>query len=495
MDCAGHAAFANNDLADFFPVDDAICLQHFVRHFFLAERAVLFFEDVAARELAGRISASDLPATAPEFKAALAGGPVLWLHAVSVGEVGRLLAIASRQLEPRLPGFRFVVSTTTSTGHGRIAARACRRTSAIYYPADLSGVVRRALDTIQTARHHPGRSGTVAQSSLAGAGPARCRCSWSMPASPNAPSGATADLRSLFRPIFSQFRAAGCQEAGDAAAPRRTGLSPPRRVRVAGNLKFDAAQPDARPGLDVPALLRQIGVNNNAKILVAGSTHAGEEAILAEMLPRLRAPFPRIVSRPGAAPFRARQGSGPGTGGARRPVHLSRRHPAGERALPPGALQCLLVNSTGELKFFYEQAAAGFRRQEFDGARAGRTRSSRRRWARRWSSARTCRISPRLSRAFLAREAAMQVPDAAGLEAALAAIAGRRRPPRGSGRARLAGGAGKPGRNRAHGAVDQRTAGGGVRRNLGKAKGYCFVAAKWQRVRNRNLHSADAGLK
>ena len=64
-------------------------------------------------------------------------------------------------------------------------------------------------------------------------------------------------------------------------------------MRVVGSLKFDAAQPDPRPGLDVPALLRQIGVKHNAKILVAGSTHAGEEAILAEMLQAVA----RAVSR------------------------------------------------------------------------------------------------------------------------------------------------------------------------------------------------------
>jgi 3-deoxy-D-manno-octulosonic-acid transferase len=65
-------------------------------------------------------------------------------------------------------------------------------------------------------------------------------------------------------------------------------------VRVTGNLKFDAAAPDATSGPDVPGLLRQIGVNNNARLLVAGSTHAGEESRLAEMLPRLRGRFPDL---------------------------------------------------------------------------------------------------------------------------------------------------------------------------------------------------------
>jgi len=35
--------------------------------------------------------------------------------------------------------------------------------------------------------------------------------------------------------------------------------------------------------LDVPSMLRQLGVNENDPVLVAGSTHAGEEIILAEI--------------------------------------------------------------------------------------------------------------------------------------------------------------------------------------------------------------------
>ena len=93
--------------------------------------------------------------------------------------------------------------------------------------------------------------------------------------------------------MFSQFRAVGCQEPGDAARLAQLGF-PADAVRVVGSLKFDAAQPDARPGLDARALLRQIGVNHNAKILVAGSTHAGEEAILAGLCKRLRARFPEF---------------------------------------------------------------------------------------------------------------------------------------------------------------------------------------------------------
>ena len=51
---------------------------------------------------------------------------------------------------------------------------------------------------------------------------------------------------------------------------------------MVGSLKFDAAKLEERRLLDVPALLRQAGVKPGAPVIVGGSTHAGEEAILAD---------------------------------------------------------------------------------------------------------------------------------------------------------------------------------------------------------------------
>ena len=68
----------------------------------------------------------------------------------------------------------------------------------------------------------------------------------------------------------------------------------PEAVRVVGNLKFDAAKLHERRMLDVPTMLRQLGVPADAQILVAGSTHDGEEILLAEMARRLRARFPKL---------------------------------------------------------------------------------------------------------------------------------------------------------------------------------------------------------
>ena len=97
----------------------------------------------------------------------------------------------------------------------------------------------------------------------------------------------------LFRPLFASFTGVGAQNEADAAKLRTLGCRP-EAIHVVGSLKFDAAKLDERRLLDVPALLRQVGVPPGARLLVGGSTHAGEEAILAEQFLRLRARFPDL---------------------------------------------------------------------------------------------------------------------------------------------------------------------------------------------------------
>jgi len=162
----------------------------------------------------------------------------------------------------------------------------------------------------------------------------------------------------LFRPMFAQFLAVGCPEAVDAERLAQLGF-PAEAVRVVGSLKFDAAQPDPRPGLDARALMRQIGVKKNSKILVAGSTHAGEEAILAGMLKRLRERFPELFLV--LVPRHSERTAEVSQELEARGVRFVRRSEIDEgKAFAPGELECLLVNSTGELKFFYEVADVVF---------------------------------------------------------------------------------------------------------------------------------------
>jgi 3-deoxy-D-manno-octulosonic-acid transferase len=353
----------------------------------------------------------------PEIKANLSRRPVLWLHAVSVGEVGVCLHLL-RALEPSLPKFQFVVSTTTSTGMGELRRRLPPHIQAIYYPADLSFVVRRALDTI-----HP-RAIILLEAEL-----------WPNLLWQAQDRGIPLFLvnarlsersfkgygffSSVFRPIFSKFRAVGCQQSLDAERLAALGF-PAEAVRTVGNMKFDAAQPDAR--LDVPGMLRQIGVNPNAKLLVAGSTHAGEEAILAEMLPRLRQRFPELFLI--LVPRHFERAKEVGQELASRGIpFVYRSEITGQTQFPPVRFECLLVNSTGELKCFYEQATLVFVGKSLT-AKGGQSPIEPAALGQAMVFGPNMQNFKAVVAAFLAEQAAVQVPDAAGLEQAIAELLG-----------------------------------------------------------------------
>jgi len=289
-------------------------------------------------------------------KQALTNRHVIWLHAVSVGEVG-LCTQLIRALEPRVPNAKIVVSCTTTTGMHEYRRRLPSRITKIYYPIDRRKYVRRALATINPeaivlleAEIWPNflwRAGELkiplflANARLSNRSfPRYKRFGW------------------LFRKLFASFTGVGCQNEDDAQRLRAVGCRE-NKVEVVGNLKFDAARLSERRQLDVRGLLRQIGVPDDALILVAGSTHDGEEVLLAEMAARLRKKFPKLFliivprhferTKNITQQLRAR--------GLR---FICRNEIIPGTQLRPGEVDYLVVNTTGELMFFYEHAALVF---------------------------------------------------------------------------------------------------------------------------------------
>jgi 3-deoxy-D-manno-octulosonic-acid transferase len=185
-----------------------------------------------------------------------------------------------------------------------------------------------------------------------------------------------------------------------------------------GNLKFDAARLDERRAFDVPAMLRQLGVPADAPVLVAGSTHDGEEMILAEMAKRLRAKFPNFFlvlvprhferCRDLAQKLRARDVK-----------FMLRSEINPSTKLEPGALDCLLVNTTGELKAFYEPATLVFVGKSLT-AMGGQNPIEPAALGKPVVFGPNMQNFMDVTRIFLAQNAAVQVNDAAALEKTLA---------------------------------------------------------------------------
>src|SRR5258706_7645664 len=81
-----------------------------------------------------------------KVKQAMTNRHVLWIHAVSVGEVNVATQLI-QVLQLRLPNLKMVVSTTTSTGMGELG-KLPSHIHKIYYPIDRRSYVRSAIMAI-----------------------------------------------------------------------------------------------------------------------------------------------------------------------------------------------------------------------------------------------------------------------------------------------------------------------------------------------------------
>ena len=111
--------------------------------------------------------------------------------------------------------------------------------------------------------------------------------------------------------------------------------------------------------LDVPQMLTLLGVPSDAPVLVAGSTHAGEEVLLAEMALRLKAQFPNFFLILVPRHFERCKALLPELKATGIRFILRTEMPDG---LPShsGGVDCLLVNTTGELRHFSGAATLCF---------------------------------------------------------------------------------------------------------------------------------------
>jgi 3-deoxy-D-manno-octulosonic-acid transferase len=212
--------------------------------------------------------------------------PLIWVHAVSVGEV---LAISRlvKTLDAELPEYFIVISTTTRTGQA-LARERFGAERVFYSPLDLPWAVRAHLNALQP------RLLILAETEF-----------W-----PNLLSGCfrrkipvavvnarISDrswpryrrLRRLWRPFLSRLSRVLAQSQTDAERLRAIGCLP-ERVTVAGNLKFDV---HAAWEADATRLLKALA--GNLRLIVAGSTLEGEEAALLQAWPRLLQADPQLA--------------------------------------------------------------------------------------------------------------------------------------------------------------------------------------------------------
>jgi 3-deoxy-D-manno-octulosonic-acid transferase len=339
------------------------------------------------------------------------------MHAVSVGEVNACTHLI-RALEQRLPNLKVVVSTTTTTGMGELRRKLPTHISKIYYPLDRRHYVIRALSTIRP------EAIVLVEAEIWPNFLWRARDQGIPVFLVNArlsdrSYGGYKRFGLLFRPLFRSLTGVGAQNEADAAKLRTLGCRP-EAIRVVGSLKYDAAKLDERRLLDVPALLRQVGVKPGAQLLLGGSTHAGEEAILAEQFLRLRSRFPDLFLVLVPRHFeRSREvGSELEARGLR---YAYRSEIMAQTQFEPGKIDCLIVNTTGELKYFYEHATIIFVGKSL-AAQGGQNPIEPGALGKAMVFGPHMQNFAEVAREFVEQKGAVQVRDAAELERVLAEL-------------------------------------------------------------------------
>jgi 3-deoxy-D-manno-octulosonic-acid transferase len=213
-----------------------------------------------------------------------------WVHAVSVGEVGVAKKLITRLLKTHAD-LGIVLSTTTPTGHAlaaELAAQHTGRVVAIFSPVDLPGVGRLMLERIQptqlvlveaevwpnltAAAERLGIPVSLVNARLSPRSERRYR-----------------KFRRFVGPIFGMLKQILVQEEDDIARWESFGVERDR-IHLTGSIKYDpegATVPAAKID-ELRTVLTQTGIAPTQPILLAASTHAGEEIEFARVFQRLR---------------------------------------------------------------------------------------------------------------------------------------------------------------------------------------------------------------
>ena len=281
--------------------------------------------------------------------------PVIWVHAVSLGEVVAVTPLIT-ELHRRHPEYRLVVSTVTETGREAVEQRLAAVADHCYAPLDFPWVVSRFIERLRPCLYlfvetelwpnllwHLRRRG-IPTALVNGRLSTRsfARQQW-------------APVRAFYRTMLQPLSL--CLMQSDRDVDRIIALgAEASRVRRTGNIKFDQPIPAVTEGGTTRA---HLGLQDTEQLLMAGSTHPGEEEALVECYRALVAQCPSAVLL--LAPRHIERAESVETMIRGRGLAVQRRSTIGQGgALRPAGPRVLVLDSRGELAAIYREAVVAF---------------------------------------------------------------------------------------------------------------------------------------
>ncbi len=210
------------------------------------------------------------------------GGGILWVHAVSVGEVMAALPLI-KKLREREPSRGIILSTITDTGQKVARERAPEDTTIVYLPFDITSILNTVLKRIKPeilivieTELWPNLfrvfkengipvilfNGRISENSFKG----------------------YKKISFFMKRVLSYVDFFGMQCEEYAERIRSLGVNK-SRVMTLGNFKFDT-----RPPSQIPEWTNKI----KKPVIIAGSTHEREEELMASVYIELKKDFPDL---------------------------------------------------------------------------------------------------------------------------------------------------------------------------------------------------------
>ena len=215
--------------------------------------------------------------------------PVIWIHAVSVGET-----IAAQPLIEGLikkySDHKILVTTTTPTGSDRVKALFGDRVAHVYFPYDLPDVVARFFSRVDP------RLLVVIETEIWPNLFAKCKKEGTPLIIANARLSERSTykylkIKKLVKETLSTISLIAVRSVVDAERFKKLGASD-TQISVVGNIKFDFTV--NKKQLEQGKQWREAWGDNNL-VLVVASTHEGEDAQILEIYQRLLRHFPNLL--------------------------------------------------------------------------------------------------------------------------------------------------------------------------------------------------------
>lgn len=214
----------------------------------------------------------------------------IWIHAASVGEIVAASPIV-REIRRQMPNRPILISVVTTSGYAMANRIMVEADAVIHFPIDLPLTTARVIDKIRPAafimietelwpnfiRHLSKRNvpiimmnGRISDRSVKYYG----------------------YLGKVLRDILQAITLFCMQSEQDARYIRILGADP-ERVIVTGNTKFDQTYSDITDE-DREQLYKTLHIDRSHPVIVAGSTHPGEEDIVIDAFRQVRRQFPAV---------------------------------------------------------------------------------------------------------------------------------------------------------------------------------------------------------